>query len=234
MSDVNKPEKYKFEDDNVIVKAGPGSFAWAINLIFEGLKVYRAGWSIPKEYMSLSPDTGVEPYIIKTDKDGIEYPWKPSMEELKEYLIASDWKTACMLSFDLEIGTTVYPGGYPQPSQDWGFSAVSGSELMPGEANIGVLTNLYSTIGIGSADIFRYSEGPIGALGSLTLSVDNQNQPNLWSKMLEVTVNGSTYNVGTTVSSQYYFQYDSDGAQKLGDFLKQNVGNTLFFCFNWK
>ncbi|MDE9455505.1 hypothetical protein KKJ05_17430 [Xenorhabdus bovienii] len=105
------------------------------------------------------------------------------------------------------------------------------------------MTNLQSTIGVGSISEFYFSEVPIGSFYAIELTVDTENQPGLRSKSLEVTVNGSTYNLGSSPgSSQNFFLYDLSDATKqqqgdllkLSDLLKQNVANTLSFCFNWK
>ncbi|REF27184.1 hypothetical protein BDD26_1931 [Xenorhabdus cabanillasii] len=144
-------------------------------------------------------------------------------------MLACDWtKMGCMLSFDLEIGTSKYG-----ESQDWGYMTKAG-DLSPGESTFGVLTNLQSTIGVGGISDFRLYESPIGTFENIGLRVDTQNQPDLGSKALEITANGSTYNLGTTAKSTTDFVYASDGAKQLGDLLKQNVGNTLHFFFNWK
>ncbi|PHM57046.1 hypothetical protein Xsto_04123 [Xenorhabdus stockiae] len=146
-------------------------------------------------------------------------------------------KPACpegaMLSFDLNIGTIqFYNGGNPDYDkvQEWGYSASS----------IGTLTNLQSTMGVGNILAFQLIEVPIGTFWGLQLEVDTQNQPYLGSKKLEIMANGSTYNLGVVSPHvpylETYFLYISNGAKQLGDFLKQNVGNTtpIHFCFNWK
>ncbi|WP_446469253.1 Thoeris anti-defense Tad2 family protein [Xenorhabdus stockiae] len=233
MSDVNKLDQYEFDNDNTVVWADPGSFAWAINKIFLGGKVSRASWSMLNKYMSLAPETGVRPYIIKTE-DGVAYPWNPSPEELNEYLRASDWKSECMLSFDLNIGTIQYYNGNDPDNdkvQEWGYSIESE------DRTYGVLTNLQSTIGVGSIVTFKLIEVPIGTFWGMELKVDTQNQPDLGIKNLEVIVNGSTYNLGSIgpiTPPVNRFLYISDGAKQLGDLIKQNKGKTLFFCFNWK
>ncbi|WP_338882657.1 hypothetical protein [Xenorhabdus sp. TH1] len=68
----------------------------------------------------------------------------------------------------------------------------------------------------------------------MQLQVDTQNQPDLHGKDLEVTVDNYTYHLGPSPDSSIYLDYTSDGAKKLGDLLKQNLGKTLHFCFNWK
>ncbi|MCC8365600.1 hypothetical protein J8V57_04790 [Xenorhabdus sp. PB61.4] len=64
----------------------------------------------------------------------------------------------------------------------------------------------------------------------------------LFKKELTITVNHISYHLGSAGhdglkdQQQYEFvgAYYSDDAKKLGTLLKQNLGNTLHFCFNWK
>ncbi|PHM60669.1 hypothetical protein Xsto_03780 [Xenorhabdus stockiae] len=137
----------------------------------------------------------------------------------------------CMLSFDLKIGTRQFSDS---DGQYWGC-------LVTSVFTFGTLTNLQSTIDIKSILAFVLVEAPIDAFNLIQFQFDIQNQLGLASKNLEVTVGGFTYYLGSAYASgasghdpKTYFNYNSDGAKQLGDLLKQNVGNTLSFCFNWK
>ncbi|MBD2812276.1 DUF2829 domain-containing protein [Xenorhabdus sp. Vera] len=250
MSEINKldntecpfdPDQYKkkIEIDDI---APAGSFPWAMIKVYLGKQVSRNGWASSDEYIKLIPaSTGsdgknIPPQIWVTDKDN-EQTWTPEQEDM----VACDWelvKVACpegtMLSFDLEIGTSKYAYGQGQgQGQDWGYLTKEG-DISSGESTFGTLTHLQSTLGIGNILTFILIEEPIGSSGTIQLQVDTQNQPDLSSKNLEITVNGSTYPLGTYSSSTTDFVYTSDGAKNLGDLLKQNVDKTLHLCFNWK
>ncbi|MCC8379874.1 hypothetical protein ACP179_05930 [Xenorhabdus stockiae] len=135
-----------------------------------------------------------------------------------------------ILSFDLKVGTSQYNGG---GGQDWGY-LTKGGDLGPGESTFGILTNLQSNMDIENVIGFYLTEFPIGTFQYIQLKVVIKNLLDLLSKDLEVTVNGSTYNLGIAGDSTVDFGYASDGAKQLGDLLKQNVGKTLSFCFNGK
>ncbi|MDC9614206.1 DUF2829 domain-containing protein [Xenorhabdus khoisanae] len=250
MSDVNKldnkqcpfdPDQYQYkktidvEVDNV---APDGSFPWALIQVYIGKLVRRNGWDALVEYIKLIPgSTGNNdlPQIEITDKKGTAS-WQPTQEDM----MACDWGLVkpeikpkpedCMLSFDLEVGTDQYGNG---TLQDWGY-LTNGGDLGGGESPFGVLTGLQGTLDIGKVLTFILYENTIGIFNSMILQVDTQNQPDLYSKNLEVTVDGSTYNLGSSSDHATFFVYASDSAKQLGDLLKQNVGNTLHFCFNWK
>ncbi|MBC8954666.1 hypothetical protein Xenpb_03439 [Xenorhabdus sp. PB62.4] len=134
-----------------------------------------------------------------------------------------------MLSFDLKVGSVqYYNGGIPSQGkvQEWGYLTTGAEGGVP---PYGTLTHLQSTIGVGNILVFNLSEFPIGSFFSMELQVDAQNQPDLYSKNLEVTVDGSTYDLGSkatnTIGSGFpnVFDYDSDGAKQLGALLKQHV-----------
>ncbi|CDH24949.1 Thoeris anti-defense Tad2 family protein [Xenorhabdus bovienii] len=254
MSEINKldnkqcpfdPDQYKYnkkidiEVDNV---APTGSLPWALIQVYLGKEVHRSGWNAPIEHMRLTHKSEVgntddgAAYIEKSDKGGYWSRWQPTQEDL----MACDWSLLklepkpddCMLSFDLKIGTDQYQHG-DGVAQDWGYMTKAG-DISVGESTFGVLIDLQSIIGVGSISTFRLFENPIGTFDNILLEVDTQNQPDLGSKAFEVTANGSTYNLGSTSNSTTDFGYTSDGAKQLGDLLKQNVGKTLHFCFNWK
>ncbi|PHM60522.1 hypothetical protein Xsto_03931 [Xenorhabdus stockiae] len=254
MSDVNKlddkqcpfdPEQYKahvkvsYTIDNDIA-APVGSLPWALIQVYLGKVVGRSKWGV-NEYIRLSAknDSKTPAHIEKHDQQSFPYDWEPTPEDL----MACDWELVkikpkpkpveCMLSFDLMIGTGQFNDG---GGQDWGY-LTKGGYLGGGVSTFGTLTNLQSTIGIGNILEFMLSESPIGTFDFIQLQVDTQNQSGLENKALEVVVNGSTYNlVASKNSLTTDFLYYSDGAKQLGDFLKQNVGNTtpIHFCFNWK
>ncbi|MDX8000297.1 DUF2829 domain-containing protein [Xenorhabdus sp. Reich] len=252
MSEVNKldntacpfnPEQYKkkIEIDDI---APAGSFPWAMIKVYLGKQVSRNGWASSDEYIKLIPaSTGsdgknIPPQIWIVDKDD-EQTWQPTQEDM----VACDWALNCMLSFDLKVETArddLDDGGNSKnDNQYWGYASVDFNHV----SAFGTLTNLQSTIGVGSISEFYFLEVPIGSFYAIELAVDTENQPGLRSKSLEVTVNGSTYNLGSSLgSSQNFFLYDLSDATKqqqgdllkLSDLLKQNVGKTLHFCFNWK
>ncbi|MCC8367991.1 DUF2829 domain-containing protein [Xenorhabdus sp. PB61.4] len=249
MSDVNKlddkqcpfdPDQYKahvkvsYTIDNDIA-APVGSLPWALIQVYLGKVVGRSQWGV-NEYIRLSAknDSKTPVHIEKHDQQSFPYDWEPTPEDL----MACDWELVkikpkpveCMLSFDLEVATDTYNNGQ---SQDWGY-LTQGANIGLGESLFGTLTNLQNTIGIGNILQFTLTEYPIGSFESIELQVDTQNQADLASKNLEVTVNGSTYNLGPGSNSTTDFYYTSDGAKQLGDLLKQNVGKTLSFCFRWK
>ncbi|CDG21645.1 conserved protein of unknown function [Xenorhabdus poinarii G6] len=239
MSEVNKldnkqcpfdPEQYKahvtvsYKIDND-VSAPVGSFPWAMIQVYLGNNVRRNVWDA-NTYI-YGDNIGKDDQAVKQGNKEGTFAWNPEQQDM----LACDWtKMGCMLSFDLEIGTSKYGNG---ESQDWGYMTKAG-DLSSGESTFGVLTNLQSTIGVGGISDFRLYESTIGTFDNIVLLVDTQNQPDLGSKALEVTANGLTYNLGSTSKSTTDFVYTSDGAKQLGDLLKQNVGNTLHFFFNWK
>ncbi|MBD2812749.1 DUF2829 domain-containing protein [Xenorhabdus sp. Vera] len=242
MSEVNKlddkkcsfaPEQYQknVKIDNI---APEGSFPWAIIQVYLNKPVSRSGWASNIYLFPKYDDSGDLIYIQWSDKDGNILPWAPKQEDM----VACDWESVkiedSILSFDLTIGTVqYYNGGNPDYDKikEWGYSAVSeGGDLSP----YGTLTNLQSTIGGGNILGFCLRELPIGTFFDLELDFGIQIQPGLGNKSLEVTVNGSNYNLGSLSHSPITrILYTSDGAKQLGDVLKQNVGKTLHFCFSW-
>ncbi|WP_446469435.1 DUF7823 domain-containing protein [Xenorhabdus stockiae] len=139
----------------------------------------------------------------------------------------------CMLSFDLKIGT----GDKGTESQSFGYQAIQNSSF-------GELTKFQSTI-IGIEDLsgFIYWDifaGMVKGTRGIQLTI-NTNRTNLLVGNLEVTVDGLTYYLGVdggrsrgAYPSGMDLSYLSGDSQKLCDLLKQNVGNTLHFCFNWR
>ncbi|OKP05664.1 hypothetical protein Xedl_00146 [Xenorhabdus eapokensis] len=231
MSDVNKlddkqcpfdPEQYQV---NVKVNdvVPEGSFPWALIQVYVGKSARRKGWDAQVEYIKLLPDsTGNNglPQIEVVDKEGATS-WQPTQEDM----MACDWSPVdYMLSFDLKIGTQ--HGDY---GTQWGYGANKYS------GDFGTLTNLQNNLGIGEISTFALFEETIGTFNGLSLQFYTSLEVEL--KNLEVIVNGSIYNLGSPERDPaplVIFNYFSDDARKLGDLLKQNVGNTLHFCFNWK
>ncbi|PHM56703.1 hypothetical protein Xsto_04139 [Xenorhabdus stockiae] len=245
MSDVNKldstpcsfdPDQYKKKIDIEVDDVAPaGSFPWAIIQVYLKKLVRRSSWNSNLYLIPEYDNSGNLTYIQQSDADGNPSTWVPEPKDM----LACDWELVkikpkpveCMLSFELEVGTSQYDNG---DVQDWGY-LLKGGSLGAGEYPFGTLTNLHNTIGIGSILEFILSESPIGTFDFIQLQVDTQNQSGLENKALEVVVNGSTYNlVASKNSLTTDFLYYSDGAKQLGDLLKQNVGKTLSFCLNWK
>ncbi|OKP00547.1 hypothetical protein Xedl_03293 [Xenorhabdus eapokensis] len=235
MSDVNKldnkqcpfdPDQYKtkVKIDNDIA-APESSFPWAIIKAYLGNKVYRSNWNFPVEYIRLAGIPDNDPYIEKHKPENTTS-WNPTQEDL----VACDWKVMCpddsMLSFDLKIGTSCGIGWF----QYWGCATEKTTSYSP----FGTLTNLQNTLGIRKMTYFGILEDPVGTFSDVALSFDTLGLSDLGNKNLEVIVNGSIYNLGLSFNDTDYIGYQSDGAKLLGDLLKQNVGNTLSFCFNWK
>ncbi len=244
MSDVNKPENIN-TDKNCFINpdqyknhdavAPIGSYPWAMIQLYLGNLMYRSNWDYPNEYIGLTPksekvEDDRQSYLIKKRKHNSFEVWQPTQDDM----MACDWALVkpkpvdCMLSFDLKVGTSQYNGG---EAQYWGYW--TNTKKNPRSSPFGTLTNLQNTLDIGKISSFFLLEVPISTFSNLFLQVDTQNQPDLLNKNLEVIVNGSTYHLGPPSGSSGY-SHTSDGAKQLGDLLKQNVGNTLHFCFNWK
>ncbi|ETS29642.1 hypothetical protein BB987_21215 [Photorhabdus temperata] len=242
MSEVNKlknticpfdPDQYKKKIDVEVDGIPPvGSLPWALIQVYFGKILGRSKWNA-NEYIQLTAKSGggVPVHIEKHDRQSFPFPWEPTPEDL----MACDWKLVkaedCMLSFDLMVGTSKYAS---DSGQVWGYLTPSGIDFRSVGSPFGTLTNLQNTIGIGNILEFMLVENTIGTFGSIALQFDTQNQPDLGGKNLEVTVDGSTYSLGSRTGSTTYFIYHSGGAPKLGDLLKQNVSKTLHFCLNWK
>ncbi|MDX7988491.1 hypothetical protein FE392_14310 [Xenorhabdus sp. 12] len=234
MSEVNKldqncslttPDQYHVKvtiaNDTV---APVGSFPWAMIQVYLRKNIRRNIWDAGTYIYG--NNIGMDNQSVnQVNKEGV-FAWNPQQPDM----LACDWELNCMLSFDLEIGTSQYNNG---GSQDWGYLTKEGN-ISSGESTFGTLSNLQSTLGIGNILTFILIESPIGTSGTIQLQVDTQNQPDLSSKNLEVTVDGSTFKLGSSSNATTDFTFNSNGAKKLGELLKQNVGNTLHFCFNWK
>ncbi|CDM90592.1 Thoeris anti-defense Tad2 family protein [Xenorhabdus bovienii] len=261
MSEVNKPENdnadlkcpfdpeqykakvtvsYKIDND---IAAPIGSLPWALIQVYTGKLVNRSVWNASNEYIQLTAknDGSTPIHIEKHDQQSFPYAWEPTPEDL----MACDWelvKSNCMLEFDLKIGTGTWGGS----DQDWGYLA--DNELKPGnEVPFGTLTNFQNETDIIKFSYFVWYGGGGSQFISIRASSDNnqggyQKIVELFKKELTVTVDGTPYHLGSSADSylpgkkQYEFagQYNNTEAQKLGALLKQNVGNTLHFCFNWK
>ncbi|CDH07604.1 conserved hypothetical protein [Xenorhabdus bovienii str. oregonense] len=253
MSDVNKLDnkqcpfdlsKYKSND----VVAPVGSVPWAIIQVYEGKAVGRTEWNSLAEYIHLSTkNDGSGPiHIEKHNKDGISEVWEPTLEDL----MACDWNLLkskqkpddCMLGFDLTIGT----GTYSYPDHEYGYLADNEFELGTAhQGPFGTLTNPQNKTDITKFSFFTWSSG--GQILRIRVSSDNnhegyQKMVELFKKTLTIIADGVPYPLGeateinTDGEGEYEFagQYNNTEAQKLGALLKQNVGNTLHFCFNWK
>ncbi|MBD2785295.1 DUF2829 domain-containing protein [Xenorhabdus sp. DI] len=256
MSEINKldntacpfnPEQYKKKVDVEIDGVPPiGSLPWALIQVYLGKVVSRSSWDASNEYIQLTTksDGSAPVHIEKHDQQSFPYDWEPTPEDL----MACDWKLlasvrpeSTMLSFDLKIGTSKYRIDQSQnQSQDWGY--LSQKDNTNGESNFGILTNLQSNIGIENISKFILYEPNAGSFGSIILSFES-NHPNilgLLNKNLQITVDGSTYNLRALPDEvdgsdgSYDIFYTVDDAQKLGSLLQNQVGNTLHFGFNWQ
>ncbi|MDE1476484.1 DUF2829 domain-containing protein [Xenorhabdus bovienii] len=250
MSDVNKldnkqcpfdPDQYKIDT----LAAPVGTSPWALIQVYLGNKVHRKDWSAPDEYIHLVPGNGndVAPSIQKRDKHGMLTSWQPTQEDL----MACDWNllkpdpkpVECMLSFDLKVGTGLYFG-----TNQWGYLA--DDEFKPEEGPFGKLTNLQNKTDITKFSLFIFHD--FNQFIYVRASSDNnqygyQKMVELFKKDLTVTADGVPYHLGSSKDlsdfngkQPYEFAggFQTDGAKQLGDLLKQNVGKTLHFCFNWK
>ncbi|AOM39182.1 hypothetical protein A9255_00245 [Xenorhabdus hominickii] len=60
----------------------------------------------------------------------------------------------------------------------------------------------------------------------------------LFAKNLTVTVGGTTYHLGSAtdypLTGKQEYEFVGKYINNLGNLLKQNEGNTLHFCLNWK
>ncbi|CDG17329.1 Thoeris anti-defense Tad2 family protein [Xenorhabdus doucetiae] len=227
------PDQYKKKVDVEVDGVPPiGSLPWALIQVYLGKVVSRSSWDDSNEYIQLTTksDGSAPVHIEKHDQQSFPYDWEPTPEDL----ISCDWQlvkiepkpVGCMLSFDLKIGTAQYNSGR---DQDWGYA----------QGSYGTLTNFQSTIGIRIIEMFRLFDPLIDNSQEIDLSVDTQNQPDLYRKNLEVMVDGSTYHLGASRNSTANtittdFVYELGDAKKLGDLMKQNLDKTLRFCFNWK
>ncbi|MCP9270510.1 DUF2829 domain-containing protein, partial [Xenorhabdus sp. XENO-1] len=237
--------KCPFNPDQYSLAAPFGSFPWALSQVFLGNKLHRSDWD-SKVYVYLSDAAKNKPhYIAKSGKYG-DLPWVPEQEDL----MACDWnllKTgpkpdSCMLSFDLTIGA----GKYSDSDPEYGYLA--DDEFKSGPAHqgpFGTLANLQNKTDITKFSLFIWDSA--GQLILVRVSSDNnqggyQKIVELFKKELTVIVDGTPYHLGSSTDSnlfgkkQYEFagKYNSNKAKELGNLLKQNVDNTLHFCFNWK
>ncbi|PHM73045.1 DUF2829 domain-containing protein [Xenorhabdus sp. KJ12.1] len=254
MSDVNKldnkqcpfdPEQYKkkIEIDDI---APVGSFPWAMIKVYSGKQVHRKDWSAPDEYIYLVPGNGsdVAPEVKVRDKHGVVTSWQPTQDDMMScdwvLLVIKPKPVECMLSFDLEVETGQFDSG----EQNYGYLADEewGAD---GEKPFGDLTNFQNKTDIKTFSLFVWwdtdSELDIRVSSDKTQD-GHQKMKELFGKNLTVTSNGVSYSLGQATEGskigekdyEFVGQYKNNDAKQLGDLLKQNVGKTLFFCFNWK
>ncbi|MCC8367959.1 DUF2829 domain-containing protein [Xenorhabdus sp. PB61.4] len=252
------PEQYKVKKTKAVnvefeVDGLPpvGTFPWAIIQVYLGHWVRRDGWSPSSEYIKLIPSStsndgkNIPPQIGIVEKNSELTSWQPTQDDM----MSCDWNLVkikpkpveCMLSFDLEIGTWTWPDS----EQMWGYLA--DNELNPANP-FGTLTNLKNKTDIMKFSYFVWdSSGP-----NIDIRVSSDTNPSSYQKMvtllqkeLTVTVDGASYHLGSAIPGsmigqqkfEFFGTYSSNSdAPNLGDFLKQNVGNTtpIHFCFNWK
>ncbi|MDX7999474.1 DUF2829 domain-containing protein [Xenorhabdus sp. Reich] len=242
------PSQYK-------LAAIEGSLPWAFIQMYLGKKVHRNGWHSPDEYLYFvpkgkRPDGGEEnAHIEIMPKDGHFESWTPTQEDL----MACDWKLVktedikpkpvdCMLSFDLKVGTKIATEDVAK--QLWGYLAdeeLTLEEIPP----FGDLTNFQNKTDIKSFPFF-VGWGNGTEIDVRVSSGNNQEgyqkMKELFGKELTVIANGVSYSLGRAKEGfkvgqkKYEFTglYTNDDATKLTTLLKQNVDNTLHFCFNWK
>ncbi|MCC8382031.1 MW1434 family type I TA system toxin [Xenorhabdus sp. PB30.3] len=239
MSDVNKlddkscsfdPDQFNAKVDNV---APVGSFPWAMIQVYLKKPVGRSGWASNVYLIPEYDNSGNLIYIQQSDANGNPSTWVPEPKDM----LACDWELVkiklrpveCMLFFDLKIGDGKSPDG---SEHHWGYQSTKGIIIGSVTSPFGTLTNLQSTVGIRNLLTFFSFEDTTGTFPWVQLAVDTQNQLDLKSKNFEVTVGGSTYSLGSSSDSDLTYHYGD--AKQLNDLLKQNVGNTLSFCFNWK
>ncbi|PHM25100.1 Thoeris anti-defense Tad2 family protein [Xenorhabdus innexi] len=245
MSDVNKLDdkqcpfdldKYKNNDNDVV--APIGSLPWAIIQVYMGEVVVRSKWETSREYIGLtvkSPKSAS--HIEKHDKYGSSH-WQPTPDDL----MACDWELKPiegMLSFDLKVGHASDNWGY-LGDDEWANMGTEG--ILP----FGTLTNLQNKTDINKFSLFIWGEHNSDVL--IRVSSDTNGEAyqkivDLFAKYLTVTVAGIPYHLGSSSGNytlygqeayEFTGQYIHRDARKLGDLLKQNVGKTLSFCFDWR
>ncbi|OKP08797.1 hypothetical protein [Xenorhabdus thuongxuanensis] len=157
----------------------------------------------------------------------------------------------CMLSFDLNIGATPPYIGPEMPAKIHLFGYLADMELRDAWP-FGTLTNFQNETDIAQFSYFSWDDD--GMSISIRVSSDNnqagyQKMVELFNKDLIITVNDTNYNLGRSADDIYFQgkqQYefvgsyngwwtsDNDDIRNLGFLLKENINNTLHFCFNWK
>ncbi|PHM74903.1 Thoeris anti-defense Tad2 family protein [Xenorhabdus kozodoii] len=225
MSDVSKPDTPKCPLDlsqyQVLVNnvSPVGSCPWALIQVYAGVKVHRSGWNAPKEHLRLDYESGTgsdkgNPYIEKSDKDGVWGTWQPT----KEDLVACDWKllTAednkpkpvdCMLSFTLELGAgkdMEGPAwGYLNEDVDgpaWGYLNAGETSHYKGPA-FGTLTTVQNNVGIANISMFYFRDNGQMMFGVIPAQDNPLQARELFTKTLYVTVDNTTYNLGGNPSA---------------------------------
>ncbi|MBD2783780.1 DUF2829 domain-containing protein [Xenorhabdus sp. DI] len=274
MSEINKldnvacpfnPEQYKIKVTtdfttkvNHDVAAPTGSFPWALIQVYLGQQVRRNSWASPYEYIKLTPgSTGsdgknIPPQIWVIDKDN-EQIWAPEQEDM----MACDWELLYVLSFDLKVEKRILPN---DRGVCWGY-LIKREDLMkirfmvPEETPVfGTLTNLRSIIGI--ENIFTFMVATFSNefnVNTMLIALEvfsehhHQNLSELFSKNLQITVAGSTYNLGSFTSDwndashSYLMGYETSNEPsdeindiiKLGTLLQQNTDKILHLDFKW-
>ncbi|PHM46014.1 hypothetical protein Xmau_00407 [Xenorhabdus mauleonii] len=247
MSEVNKPENKnpanlcqidpkQYQID--AATAPVGSFPWAMIQVYKGKNLRRKDWDSPDQYLRLISSKEVEAgteqndYIEAHDKHGHWKPWIPNVEDMVE----CDWEVVKVkpkiedyrLSFDLKIGTA-----RRQDWEHWGY--MNFGDINPDKPPFGVLTNLRSNIDVGKILSFRFCKQDGDRRGFILLQIDTPNYPELGYNSCNVTVDGSIYGIFiSNWQNKSGFNYPADGANRLGDLIKQNVDKTLHFSLKWK
>ncbi|MCP9266841.1 DUF2829 domain-containing protein [Xenorhabdus sp. XENO-1] len=258
MSEINKPEnadlkcpfdlnQYNIGDNNITVPAGTS--AWALSLVYLGKQVHRSGWNAPIEHMRLAHKSEVgntddgDAYIEKSDKNGYWSRWTPTQEDL----LACDWRlleSLCssedsMLVFDLTSGADKNSN-----DQYWGYS--SGKY----DSSLGDLSIVQNKTDIAEFSLLYWIEYNSSALENQVFwnisSYPNeesvQKVAKLFSKVLVITVDNISYNLGRAKDASslegesggkygYVASYFGSEAAKLGAIMKHK--SQIRFCCKW-
>ncbi|PHM51429.1 Thoeris anti-defense Tad2 family protein [Xenorhabdus sp. KK7.4] len=230
--------KIKSIEFNDSVGAPAGTFPWAIIQVYLNKPVRRSSWNANIYLIPKNDSSGHLIYIQESDTDGSPSPWVPESKDM----MACDWVLMdCMLSFDLNVEK----GSYQNVELIYGYLADDEFESGGNQGPFGTLTNLKNKTDITKFSYFVWDDEGKGIY--IRVSSDNnqeghQKMVELFDKILSVNVDGVLYHLGSAGEAsivgegpyEFIGQYNNTDASKLGDLLKQNVGNTLFFCFNWK
>ncbi|MEQ2025612.1 MW1434 family type I TA system toxin [Xenorhabdus szentirmaii] len=228
------PERYKSQD----VVAPRGSFPWIMIQLDLGWQVSRRDWSDPNEYLYLIPQStqgniSVPSHIGKHFKPGLSASWQPTPEDL----MACDWGINYELTFDCILNKVVNPDG-----DYFGYFGDSSAELQIFENNRG-FAKILSFYWDDAKDPENSDINWI-VISSGDEIIANNLSDFMSMKSLYVTVDGVTYNLGTTGvgirgiehlgKAPYEFTcgYWNNDFKKLGEILKQ-TGERKCFHFKW-
>ncbi|PHM67161.1 hypothetical protein Xsto_00440 [Xenorhabdus stockiae] len=164
--------------------------------------------------------------------------------------LESESKIENMLVMDIMIGTGRANMGGEYLRSIWGYSNKPvGSTYRPPDGAIGTIAIIENNtrIDVSKSNTFLWLQLGADYIGWDTYSFKDEDSYSqsielLENKVLYVTVNGVIYNLGKSSFDirrylkkyQLFAQYFNIGAKELGVIMKQNIGNTLRFCLNWK